>query len=160
MVVSLGPCSCRDILRTALREWTPTRSGFMLVWWSLRAEMENRMAVIISVVVTMEKGSFLVTLYSQIYNYMLPPLVRMWWTWHARALQGHRSEAKDSWCMVCPMRPLLLFVILSVAKYACRSRWRCDMQGSWQPPFQNPTSSTVNWFVRVARMKVPSKCWK
>ena len=36
------------------------------------------MAVMRYVGVTVAKGSFLVTLYSQIYDYVLPSLVRMW----------------------------------------------------------------------------------
>ena len=78
MVVSHAPCSFRYTIPPNLREWTPTRFGLILAWRSFRAETENPMPVMIYVGVTMEKGSLHVTLYSQIYNSVLPPLARMW----------------------------------------------------------------------------------
>ena len=67
------------------------------------------MAVMRYVGVIVAKGSLIVNLYSQSYGYMMPPLARLWIIRRSRALQGHRSEAKDLWCMVCPMRPFFWF---------------------------------------------------
>ena len=63
MVVLLSPYSFRDMPPPALREWTLTRSGLIPAWRSLRAETDNRMTIMISVCVTMEKLSLLVTMY-------------------------------------------------------------------------------------------------
>ena len=78
MVVLLVPCSFRDMTPPVLRGWTPTRSGLMPAWRSFRAETENQMVVMISVGVTVAKLSLLVALYTQIYDSVLPPLVKMW----------------------------------------------------------------------------------
>ena len=76
--------------------------------------MDNRISVIRYVGVTVSKGSLLVTLYLHIYESVLLPLDRMCCIRRARDFQGHRSEVKDSWCMVFPMRPFFLFVVLRV----------------------------------------------
>ena len=52
--------------------------GLMPARQSLRAETENQIELMRYVGMIMEKGSLLVTLYLQIYDYVLPPLVRMW----------------------------------------------------------------------------------
>ena len=140
----------------ALREWNLTR---YMAWWILRAETDYRMVVMIYVCVAMAKWYLLVTLYYQIYDSVLPPLARMWWIRRAMAFQGHRLEVKDSWCMVCLMRLFFWFVVLRVAKSTWSIRWRGEMRGSWQPPFQKPTYPTVNLFVCVTRLMVPSHHW-
>ena len=80
------------------------------------------MAVIIYIGVNVAKGSLLVSMYLHIYDSVLPPLVRMWWIRCARYLQGQRLEANYSWCMVFPMRPFFLFLILRVTESAWRIR--------------------------------------
>ena len=112
MVVLLSPCSFRDMPHPDRIEWTLTRSGLIPAWWSLRVETENRIAVIRYVGVTVTKGFFPVNMYSKIYYSVLPPFDRMWCIWRVRSLQGHRSEVKDLRCIVFPMHPFLLLVIL------------------------------------------------
>ena len=94
MVVSLFPCSFRDMPPPYRRKWTPTRLGLMPERQSLRVEAENRMAVIRSVDMTVAKGYLPVTLYLQIYYYVLPSLARMWCILRAKDLQRQRLEAK------------------------------------------------------------------
>ena len=69
--------------------------------------MNNRIAVIRSVGVTVAKVYFPVNLYSQIYDSVIPQFEIMWCIRRARDLQVHRLEVKYLWCMVCPMRLLL-----------------------------------------------------
>ena len=94
MVVFLSLCSFRYMPSPARREWMPTRSVLMPLWWILRVDTDNRMKVIISVGVTVVKVSLPVTLYSQIYNSVLPPLVKIRRIQRVRYLQVQRSEEK------------------------------------------------------------------
>ena len=157
MVVLLYPCSFRDMTPPSQREWTLTRSGLMPEWWIFRVDMNNRIAVIRSVGVTVAKVYFPVNLYSQIYYSVIPQFEIMWCIRRARDLQVHRLEVKYLWCMVCPMRLLLWLVILRVADSAWRRRWSGEFCGSWQPPLNKPTSPTMKCLVRVARLRVPSQ---
>ena len=156
-IVLLFPlCSFRDMPSPVWIEWKTTRSGLMLARWSFRAETENWIAVIRYVGKTLAKGYLPVTLYSQIYNYVIPPFERMWCIQRARYLQGHRSEVKDSWRMVCNMCLFFWLVILRLVERSWRRRQSGELRGNWHLPLQKPTSTTVNCFVHVACLRVLS----
>ena len=153
MVMFDSPWILSAMAPPALNEWTLTKSGFIPALFSPRMTMDRCIAVIRLVGVT---ACILFPFqYLHRNNLSVLPCDRIWMTLRARERTGLSSDPKVLWCMVCPMRPFLWFVILRVAESALRRTGRVEERGNIFPSFQNLTLLVQNYFVQVALHKVP-----